>query len=136
MIYTCARHIRAIIPDRTFPPDKGHKDVPGNEQADKLAKVAASRRSPSETPEVLAATSLAYIARAGTEAERQDRDRWLPKHCRPKSYYTPPRGNKAAFKTRKALGNYGIDTSGKWTTRLRDELDATLAQGMSPSTRH
>ncbi|KAA8907602.1 hypothetical protein FN846DRAFT_906539 [Sphaerosporella brunnea] len=61
------------------------RDVPGNEQADKVAKGAASSQSPSKAPEVLATTSLAYMARASTEAKRQDRDRWLAEHCRSKS---------------------------------------------------
>ncbi|KAA8914749.1 hypothetical protein FN846DRAFT_901830 [Sphaerosporella brunnea] len=58
----------------------GHKDVAGNEQADKRAKDGANSRSPPEASEVLATTSLAYVARAGTEAKRQDRDRWLAKN--------------------------------------------------------
>jgi surface antigen len=47
--------------------------------------------------------SLAHIAGAVTAAKLQDRDRWLAEHGRPKSYFKRPKGNKAAFKTRKAV---------------------------------
>ncbi|KAA8914391.1 hypothetical protein FN846DRAFT_902106 [Sphaerosporella brunnea] len=61
----------------------GHKDVLGNEQADRLAQGAASRQSPSEPPEITDTTSLAYVARA--------------------SYYKRPKGSKTAFNTWKAV---------------------------------
>ncbi|KAA8906891.1 hypothetical protein FN846DRAFT_906763 [Sphaerosporella brunnea] len=48
----------------------GHKDVPGNEQADGLAKEAASRQFASEPPKITVTASLAYVARAVMSAKR------------------------------------------------------------------
>ncbi|KAA8912576.1 hypothetical protein FN846DRAFT_994086 [Sphaerosporella brunnea] len=81
----------------------GYKELQGNKQADRFAKGAACHQFRSKASEVLAITLLAYIARAGTSAKRQDRNRCLAEHLRPKRSYRRPKGNKAACKTKKAV---------------------------------
>jgi hypothetical protein len=68
----------------------GHKDVAGNELADQLAKKAATLHSPPTTSDIIATASLANISRDITLAKRADRDVWLRKHCKPKTYYRRP----------------------------------------------
>ncbi|KAA8895470.1 hypothetical protein FN846DRAFT_996802 [Sphaerosporella brunnea] len=125
-----------------------HLGVPGNETADKLAKEAAERRdnTDTESPEVIATTSLAHISRATTQAKRQDRFAWLRKHCA-KSYYKARRSrtNPVAVKAPKAIASRFFQLRLNkaptalqllWTNRRMDDKCWWCGQGATQTRSH
>jgi ribonuclease HI len=64
----------------------GHKDIAGNEEADKAAKEAASKKSP-YAPREDRFTSIAHLNRRVTEEKYEQYKEWLEEKCHGKPNY-------------------------------------------------
>ncbi|KAA8912533.1 hypothetical protein FN846DRAFT_903518 [Sphaerosporella brunnea] len=82
----------------------GHKDIPGDEMADQVAKAAARDRV-ERVPET-GITSIVHVGRLVTDARTSDRNAWLSRPLKAKSYYKrKAKWDSTAAKVPKALAS-------------------------------